>query len=83
MAQGSMCFPDSSVMSASVSTQRKSQTKLSFFSVLDEGLKDLNLSMRMESQTCCVLGCRASGTVINALQHLRKVLMLFSQLAGT
>eukprot|EP00957_Ditylum_brightwellii_P075046 5702735-Ditylum_brightwellii.AAC.1 len=70
-------------MSASVSTQRKSQTKLSFSGVPDEGLKDSNLSMRMESRTRCVLGRHAPITVIDALQHLRRVLTLLSQLAGT
>eukprot|EP00957_Ditylum_brightwellii_P085133 6472873-Ditylum_brightwellii.AAC.1 len=64
--------PDSSVMSASVITRRKSQTAFSFSSVHGDGLKLSNISMRMKSKSRCVAGCQAPGTMMDALQHLKK-----------
>eukprot|EP00957_Ditylum_brightwellii_P154537 11761516-Ditylum_brightwellii.AAC.1 len=82
-AHTSMERPDSSVMSASVITWRKSRTAFSFSSVHEDGLKLSNTSMSMKSKSHCVAGRQAPGTMMDALQHLKKVLMLPSQDAGT
>ena len=82
-AHASMERPDSSVMSASVMTRRKSRTAFSFSSVQEDGLRLSNTSMSMESKSRCVAGRQAPGTMIDALLHLKKVLMLPSQDAGT
>eukprot|EP00957_Ditylum_brightwellii_P166798 12695942-Ditylum_brightwellii.AAC.1 len=82
-AQALMFRPDSSVMSAKVSTRRCKLTAFSLSSVHVDGLKRSKTSMRTESKTRCAAGCQEPGTMIDALQHFRKVLMLLSQLART
>eukprot|EP00957_Ditylum_brightwellii_P018779 1411485-Ditylum_brightwellii.AAC.1 len=77
-AHASMFCPDLSVMSAKVITQRNKQTAFNLASVPEDSLRLSNTSMRMESKTRCAAGRQAPGTMIDALQHLRKVLMLLS-----
>eukprot|EP00957_Ditylum_brightwellii_P127468 9720189-Ditylum_brightwellii.AAC.1 len=67
-----MEHPDLSVISAKVITRRNSRTAFSFSSVHGDGLKISNTSTRMESKSRCETGCHAPGTMIDALQHLKK-----------
>eukprot|EP00957_Ditylum_brightwellii_P029683 2243655-Ditylum_brightwellii.AAC.1 len=69
-------------MSAKVITQDK-QTAFNLPSVHEDGLKLSKTSMRMDSKARCATRCHEPGTMMDALQHLRKVIMLHSQLAGT
>eukprot|EP00957_Ditylum_brightwellii_P055480 4204023-Ditylum_brightwellii.AAC.1 len=71
-AHASMYRPDLSVMSVKVSTQRNKWTAFNLSSVQDDGLKLSKTSMRMESKTRCATGRQEPGTMIDALQHLRK-----------
>eukprot|EP00957_Ditylum_brightwellii_P083837 6372500-Ditylum_brightwellii.AAC.1 len=71
-AHASMFCPDSSVMSAKVSTLRNKQTAFNLSSVQEDGLKLSKTSMRMESKTRCATRRQEHGTMIDALQHLRK-----------
>eukprot|EP00957_Ditylum_brightwellii_P157211 11964918-Ditylum_brightwellii.AAC.1 len=67
-----MFCPDLSVMSAKVSTLRNKQTAFNFSSVQEDGLKLSKTSMRMESKTRGATRRQEPGTMINALQNLRK-----------
>eukprot|EP00957_Ditylum_brightwellii_P113636 8663948-Ditylum_brightwellii.AAC.1 len=71
-AHASIFRPDLSVMSAKEITRRNKQTAFNLASVPGDSLKLSNTSTRMESKTRCAARRQVPGTMIDALQHLRK-----------